>query len=130
MTSDFDQAVDAILAKDSRYGRDAYLFLREGLEHLRAELIRKGATPRHMDGRELLEGLRELALAQFGPMAWTVLDDWGVHACSDWGEIVYHLIDQQVLTKTPTDRKEDFDGVYDFHEAFRRPFQPTTAPGR
>lgn len=124
MNTDFEDAIDAILAKDSRYGRDAYLFLRETLEHLRAETLRKGGTPRHLNGRELLEGLRELALTQFGPMAWTVLDDWGIHACSDWGEVVFNLIDQQVLTKTPTDSREDFREVYDFDEAFRRPFQP------
>lgn len=121
--TEFEQALDGILARDTRFGRDAYLFLREALEKIRIELVRSGGTARHVSAPELLESLRDLALTEFGPMAWTVLDDWGVHSCPDWGEIVFNLIEQQVLTKTDSDSKSDFQGGYDFHEAFRRPFQ-------
>lgn len=124
---EFEDALDEILARDSRYSREAYRFLREGLEHLRSELLKSGATARHVTGPELLEALKNLTLTQFGPMAWTVLDDWGVHACSDWGEIVFNLIDQKVLTKTPSDSKADFQGNYDFHDVFRRPFQRSSS---
>ncbi len=121
--TEFEQALEAILAKDPRYSREAYLFLREALEHLRAEMLRSGGNARHVSGQELLENLKQLALTQFGPMAWTVLDDWGVRSCPDWGEIVFNLIDEKVLTKTANDSKADFQGNYDFHETFRRPFQ-------
>lgn len=126
--SEFEQALDEILARDPRYGREAYIFLREALEHLRSEMLKSGGTARHVSGPEVLEGIKNLALTQFGPMAWTVLDDWGVHACLDWGEIVFNLIDQKVLTKTATDSKADFQGTYDFHEVFRRPFLRPGSP--
>lgn len=123
--SDFEQAIDLILARDTRYARGAYLFLREALDFTQAEMVRTTGKPRHVTGQELLEGLKKLALQQFGPMAWTVLDDWGIHACPDWGEIVFNFIDSKVLSKTDTDSKADFANGYDFDETFRRPFQRT-----
>jgi uncharacterized repeat protein (TIGR04138 family) len=123
---DFDKALDPILAKDPRYSRGAYQFLREALDHTQMNLVRSGAKARHVTPTELLEGLRECALKQFGPMALTVLEDWGVRSGEDWGEIVFNLIEQQVLAKTDRDSKEDFRGSYDFHEAFHKPFLPST----
>ena len=120
----FESALDPVLTADPRYSRGAYEFLREALEHTQTDLVLKEGKPRHVSGPELLDGIRALALDQFGPMALTVLDDWGVRTCSDWGEIVFNLIEHQVLTKTDRDSKADFQGGYDFYDAFRKPFQP------
>src|SRR5205823_1413359 len=88
----FGETVDQILKRDNRYDRDAYYFVREGLD-VTLKLLRKQAhtqpTHRHVSGQELLEGLRRHALDQFGPMARTVLDYWGVRRCEDFGEIVF-----------------------------------------
>jgi uncharacterized repeat protein (TIGR04138 family) len=75
-------------------------------------------------GRELLSGIRTYALAQFGPMAMTVLDEWGVTRCEDFGEIVFNMVDAGLLSKTDSDSREDFQGGYSFDEAFRNPFLP------
>ena len=85
-------------------------------------------SSRHVSGPELVHGLRGYALDQFGPLTKTVLDVWGVHRCRDFGEIVFNLIDYKVLSKTENDRREDFDDVYDFNEAFVRPFEPRRRP--
>lgn len=123
---DFMEAVDAIVARDPRYHRDAYIFLRAALDHTQEMLEKRGETmPRHVTGGELLEGIREFALDQFGPMAITVLEEWGVRRCEDFGELVFNLIDQRVLSRTERDSREDFKGGYDFENAFTAPFRPT-----
>jgi len=57
-------------------------------------------------------------------MAMMVFAEWGVHVCEDWGEIVFTLVEHNVLKTTEHDSREDFKGGYDFFEALRRPFLP------
>ena len=70
-----------------------------------------------MSGPELLEGIRQLALAEFGMMAKTVFRIWGMRKTDDWGNIVFNLIDAKLMNKTSEDRLDDFHAVYDFEEA-------------
>lgn len=86
------------------------------------------AEPRHIKGQELLEGLRDYALDRYGPLAWVLLQDWGVRRCEDFGEIVFNLVDCGALGKTEDDSREDFAGGYDFETAFVAPFVPQAAP--
>ncbi len=131
----FEEIVETISTKDPRYHRDAYVFVREGLDHTLKTIGKDGGRIRHVSGQELLAGIRELALAQFGPMAMAVLDEWGVHTCQDFGEIVFNMVESGLLAKTDQDSRADFAGGYDFHEAFRTPFLPAdkrenAQPGR
>ena len=121
----FEEALARIEAKDPRYQRDAYLFVREALDHTQ-KTIGKDARGRirHVTGQELLIGIREYALQQFGPMTKAVLEEWGVRCCPDFGEIVFNMIEVGWLAKTEKDSRADFDGGYDFNEAFRKPFLP------
>lgn len=122
---EFEEAVEIILEKDSRYGGEAYLFLRDALDFALKETNDAGTREnRHVSGPELLEGFRVYALNEFGPMVLTVLEEWGIHSCFDIGEMVFNLIEVGVFGKTSKDRKEDFHDVYDFEEAFRKPFLP------
>jgi uncharacterized repeat protein (TIGR04138 family) len=121
----FDLGLERILAKDARYSRDAYLFIREALDFTQKQISREyQGTIRHISGQELLDGIRRYALQQFGPMAVTVFEDWGVARCSDFGEIVFNMVDSGLLAKTEKDTREDFQNGYDFTEAFRKPFLP------
>jgi uncharacterized repeat protein (TIGR04138 family) len=63
--------------------------------------------------QELLDGIRELALCEFGLMARTVFRSWGINATGDFGEIVFNLIEANLLNKTEEDSKADFQDVYD-----------------
>ncbi len=125
---DFNSVVDIIRKEDSRYDRKAYAFVREGLDHTVKEIEKKNRERHrkspHVTGPELLQGLRAHALDQFGPLAQTVLHDWGVRRCSDFGEIVFNLIEYGVFSKTETDKREDFSDIYEFEEAFVKPFLP------
>ncbi|HET9233001.1 MAG TPA: Minf_1886 family protein, partial [Candidatus Eisenbacteria bacterium] len=71
----------------------------------------------HLKGAELLQGVRELAVAEFGPLSRNVLNNWGLLRGEDVGEIVYNLIDAGLMTKTEEDRKEDFGGIMDFGDS-------------
>jgi uncharacterized repeat protein (TIGR04138 family) len=103
-----------VLDKDRRYDPESYSFVMAGLDFTMKKLGRKG----HVSGQELLEGIREYALEQFGPMTRTVLEHWGIKTTKDFGEIVFNMIDAGMLGKTGQDSKEDFDNIYDFKIVF------------
>jgi uncharacterized repeat protein (TIGR04138 family) len=119
----FDEAVELILTRDKRFARDAYTFVREALDYTQ-KLIGKETQIRHVSGQELLDGIRQFALQQFGPMVVTVFEEWGVHNSRDFGEIVFNMVEIGLLAKTDKDTREDFQNGYDFTEAFRKPFRP------
>ena len=130
---DFSEIVTLICKEDPRFDRKAYDFVRLGLDHTVKELRKKDATraekSRHVTGPELLEGLRIYALDQFGPLAKTVLNTWGVRRCRDFGDIVFNLIEYNVFSKTENDRREDFSDIFEFEDAFVKPFQPARRRG-
>lgn len=121
----YEHAIEAIVKRDSRFNPTAYIFLKEALDFTLKKIMESNqGRSRHVSGAELLHGFRELALQQFGPMASTLLSEWGLHTCSNVGEMVFLLIEEQVFGKQDTDTKEDFADVYSFHEAFVVPFLP------
>jgi len=124
-SSGFLESIRPIVRDDPRYALDGYLFLRDALDTA-VRLFEKPAEGpgRHVSGRELLEGIRQHALAEFGPMARRVLESWGIRTTDDFGDMVFALVDRGILGKTEEDRKEDFHHVYDFHTAFDCPFLP------
>jgi uncharacterized repeat protein (TIGR04138 family) len=125
----FTEALDSIVASDPRYHRDAYVFLRDALDYTAKQQKKsKGASVRHVSGPELLEGVRQYALREFGPMALTVFAFWGVQCCEDVGRMVFNLIGAGIFGKTDEDSMDDFKAVYDFREAFLTPFKPVSAP--
>jgi uncharacterized repeat protein (TIGR04138 family) len=121
----FAEALDSIVASDPRYHRDAYVFLRDALDYTTKQQKKtKGASVRHVAGPELLAGVRQYALKEFGPMVVTVLSYWGVRSCEDVGHMVFNLIGAGIFGKTEEDSIDDFKNVFDFQEAFVKPFAP------
>ena len=122
----FEEALEQILAKDARYHRESYLFVREALDYTQ-KLVGKQSPGKssHISGQQLLEGIRQFGMTQFGPMTMTVLQEWGVCECRDFGEIVFNMVEIGLLAKTEKDSRADFDGGYEFGDAFRKPFLPS-----
>src|ERR1700730_18187266 len=121
----FTEALDSIVASDPRYQREAYIFLRDALDFTTKQQKKlKGAAVRHVAGPELLEGVRHYALKEFGPMALSVLSHWGVTRCEDIGHMVFNLIGAGIFGKTDEDSMDDFKNVYQFEDAFVKPFDP------
>ena len=126
---DFEETLEKMVLRDRRYDRNAYLFVREGLDYTQKMVEKKPKEElRHVSGQELLNGIRNYALDQFGPMAQMVLDQWGIRTCEDFGELVFNMIECNLLAKTSRDSRDDFKNGYDFFEAFRRPFLPAKTP--
>ena len=121
----FAEALESVVINDPRYHRDGYIFLRDALDFTTKQQKKvKGVSVRHVTGPELLDGARQYALKEFGPMVMTVFDSWGIHSSEDIGHMVFNLIGAGIFGKTEQDSIEDFKDVYDFEEAFVRPFAP------
>jgi uncharacterized repeat protein (TIGR04138 family) len=140
-----DPGIVQLLAEDRRYPLEAYVFVFEALHYAQSVLgmgaegtsepaagghPAGGATDEepvaaqhHVSGRELCEASRRYALDQYGYMAKLVLANWGIRSTGDLGEIVFNLIRIGRMRKTPADRREDFDDVFDFDTALRQAFQ-------
>ncbi|MEN6458752.1 MAG: Minf_1886 family protein [Thermoguttaceae bacterium] len=132
-----------LLEEDHRYTLEAYVFIFESLRYAQDVLrmgdecpteplpdeVEEDETPtgpqRHVTGQELCEAIRRYALDQYGYMAKTVLNSWGLHGTGDFGEIVFNLIRAKQMRKTPADTRVDFDNVYDFDVAFQQQFKIT-----
>jgi len=112
------EKVRRLIAKDPRYRPEAYDFVREALDYTGSCLGVRG----HVTGEQLLEGVRALAIERYGPMAISVLEHWGVGCTEDVGEIVFNMIDAALLSKTESDSRGDFAGVYDFDTVFLRDY--------
>ena len=121
----FESTVQRIIKADPRYDEQAYLFIREALDFAGKQMDKPAKGPqRHLTAQELLEGLRRHALAEYGPLTKTLLNQWGLRQCRDIGEVVFNLVNAGALGKTDEDRIEDFDNGYDFDAAFTAPFKP------
>lgn len=125
----FTLAIEKIVAKDNRYHRGAYEFLEYALKFTQEKVVRTDGKSRHVTGQELLVGIREYALQQFASMAIMVFEEWGVTCCKDFGEIVFNMVEEGILSKTKEDSRKDFVGGFDFYEAFSVPFLPPSARG-
>ncbi|MBQ6534186.1 MAG: hypothetical protein IJI37_03370 [Opitutales bacterium] len=122
----FQKTLEAILKDDNRYAAGAYVFVRMALDFTVKRVC--AANPerreRHVSAAELLDGIKDFALETFGPMAYTLFEEWGVRDTGDFGQIVFNLIRAQALRKTEEDKIEDFSGGFDFREELVEPFLP------
>ncbi len=120
-----EDRIAEIRRHDRRFARNAYFFVLDALDHTMVLLGRdeKSGEERHIGGRELLEGVFDLASDQFGPMASLVFDRWGLRRSQDFGEVVFNLIDAGMLSRREEDSRLDFAGGGDFEAAFALAFQ-------
>jgi uncharacterized repeat protein (TIGR04138 family) len=123
--SDLDAIIRQLCAKDRRYAPEAYHFLLEALEYTMRSLgrHRNQDDNRHVGGRELLEGIRQYGLNQFGPLAPTVFHSFGIYKTDDFGVLVFRLVEAGHLRCQESDSIEDFMDGYDFHDAFVREYR-------
>jgi uncharacterized repeat protein (TIGR04138 family) len=113
-----DGVMDRIRLREPRFHEHAYLFVLSALEFSQARLTER----RHITGRELAEACRDLALKRYGVLARMVLGYWGVTSTADFGNIVFTLVDLGLLLSQATDTRDDFEGVFDFQDAFDRDY--------
>lgn len=121
----FEESIASILKRDARFDVQAYLFLKDALDFTLKRIAEGNAgQARHVSGPELLTGFRDYALEQFGPMASTLMAEWGVNQGQDVGDMVFLLIEEQVFGKQESDSQKDFAGVIDLLSSLQEPFLP------
>ena len=120
MSAKFLQEIEAVAERDGRFKKEVYLFVYDALQFT-VEQLGKVDLPteqKHITGRDLLYGISEYAMDQLGPLTRSVFTRWGVHETRDFGEIVFNLVEGNLMSKTDQDCIEDFVDVYDFAEEF------------
>ena len=111
-----DDVLNQLQERNPRFHARSYQFVLQALH----SVIRTLDEPRHISGRELTEGVRELAMGQYGPLARTVLEHWGIHETEDVGRVVFAMVEQGILVKQDDDHEADFTDLFDFEETFER----------
>jgi uncharacterized repeat protein (TIGR04138 family) len=133
------QAMRQLLTEDPRYKIEAYQFIREALQYANenpdslclnpetADTLSDDAESdvktRHVTGGQLCQACRQYSLQQYGYLSRIVLENWGIRSTSDFGELVYNLIRIGQMKKSDSDRREDFNGVFEFETAFEPQFE-------
>ena len=122
-----------VLKNDTRYKLEAYEFVREALAYAQDKMgidnsevtddDDQAAKERHLTGQQLCEASRKYALEEYGMMSRLVLESWGIYSTSDLGDVVYNMIEAQLMKKSESDRREDFNDVFDFVDAFESNFE-------
>jgi len=120
-----EPVLERLRKRHPAYNETAYLFILAALHYT----IERVGEARHISGRELAEGCRDLAIERFGLMARSVLEFWGIHSTRDLGEIVFALVECGVLVKQDGDCLDEFCDVFRFAEAFERDY-PWCTPRR
>jgi len=100
--------------RDERYLLGAYEFVLNGMEFYLTSIGEK----RHVSGQELTRGLLLFAQKQFGLLARKVLHYWGIDKTDDLGNIVYNMIEINIMSKQPDDSLEHFSDVLDIDAFF------------
>jgi uncharacterized repeat protein (TIGR04138 family) len=130
----FHAGLAEVVQRDPRFAYEAYEFLFHALHHTQKQLGREppesveSATPaaegkHHVSGRELLQGVRDLALREFGLMARTVFRQWGIQRTDDFGDMVFNLVEAGLMSKTDEDTRADFHNIYDLDQALVRDYR-------
>jgi uncharacterized repeat protein (TIGR04138 family) len=124
-----------LVQRDPRFAYEAYEFLFQALSHSQKMLGREPPPPvegqpassadnrHHINGRELLQGIRDLALREFGLMARTVFRQWGIRSTDDFGEMVFNLVEAGLMSKTDQDTRADFHNIYDLDQALAEDYR-------
>jgi uncharacterized repeat protein (TIGR04138 family) len=114
MNQNFLDIIENISDRDPRFRPDVYPFVLEALSYTQ----KKFKKDRHVSGKELLAGMKELLMKRYGPMTMTVLEHWGIKSTEDFGHVVFNLVENRLLSKTEDDCLDEFRDRYDFKEVF------------
>lgn len=121
LTTRQKEVIETVARERARFSSEAYVFTYEALGFVLARRAREGLKG-HITGQELLEGIRDFARKCFGYLGRTVFESWGLTKSSDFGDIVFDLVEKDVLSKQESDTKSDFEGGFAFAEAFEESF--------
>ncbi len=118
MSERLERSIEELARQDKRYPPGAYMLVFEGLE----SALTKLPARRHVTPRELVEGVRDAALGQWGLMARAVLESWNIRTTGEIGDLVFNLIEKKLLVAGAEDNRAQFEDLFDFADGFDRAF--------
>ena len=114
-----EERFEELVQAEPRFAREAYVFLFDALDYTTRQIHQPGSKEQshasigqHVNGQDLLEGIRQHAIQQFGCLASAVFELWGVRSSEDIGEMVFQLVDQGLMGCRDCDDLGDFDGGF------------------
>jgi len=114
---DFESdSFEDIVARDGRYDARSYALLEDVIKYLGKD------GGKSIGSGDIMDEFRERALDLYGPMAYTVLTEWGLKTTADIGEMMCNLVESGRVGREENDSYDDFLGGYDFKEAFLGPY--------
>jgi uncharacterized repeat protein (TIGR04138 family) len=122
MKDPFESSLEEVMRRDHRYDKTAYIFLRDTLHYTSKVLSKDQRSDPHLSACELCDGFLSFALSQFGPMAKSCVNSWGVKSTQDIGNIIFNMINAGAFNASEDDRLESFSEVFDFDVVFNTPF--------
>ena len=111
----YSDKYDDVAAMDERYAARGYALVMDVINFLFRD-------KKDISDYDILEEFKERTLDQYGPMAYTVLREWGIHSCRDVGNMVENLAASRRIRHSEGDDTGAFDAGYDFKEAFLGPY--------
>ena len=124
MDNDLHKKIVRLSDMQELYSVNAYYFILDALRVSSKKIQKKDPShSRHLSGKELSIGIKDYAIRRFGCMSYTVMTLWGLNGTADFGAIVYHLINAGLLGKSGDDSIDDFKEIFDFDDAFLKPFE-------
>ncbi len=113
-TIDLLRRMETLAERKGAFRPEAYVFVLEALELA----VAGQEEPGHVSGADLLDRIRLLGRERYGFLAGDVFNAWGVRGTIDFGRVVFHLVDEELLHKREEDSLADFIDKFDFREAF------------
>ncbi|MBR3925395.1 MAG: hypothetical protein IKJ58_01360 [Akkermansia sp.] len=127
MKQSFERAVEILTERYPEYTEEAYEFMRAGLDAAADKFCKDDKSP-HLSANELYLGACAYALDEYGPLASRVLEFWGIKSASDFGNIVYNLIEVGIFGKQKGDSREQFDELPNLQEILNAPYVGGVSP--
>ncbi len=103
----FADAVKDIVKHHPEYDKESYYLLDRTIGYASAVMKLEG----HLSAEQLHLCYCKLAQEEFGPLAYEVLENWGIKDSPDLGAIVYNLIEIGVFGRDSDDEQSDFNSL-------------------
>ena len=122
ISAEFRKKINVILKSDLRYPRDAYLFVSDVV--VRAGNAKKiNNEDGHLTGKQVVQSFLDYVIGEYGPLAESILRSWNLCEPVDIGNIVYNMIEVELLYANEDDSKEDFHFDLNLPAAVKKVFQ-------
>ena len=103
------QKIAQIIEKDATYPEEAYEFVTNVIHFATKNNEKKEDASRHIGAKKIIKASVDYALNEYGFFAQEVLLNFNIIKAIDIGNIVFNLIEVELLRQSDDDSLEDFN---------------------